>query len=157
MSDRIAVMSGGKILQIASPRELYEAPNCREVADFIGEMNFFDGMVTSRDSGVAVVDSGPFGTLRLAASGAVGARLLLALRPEKIALAADGAPGAVKGTVMAAAFLGERSHYNIQVAGRDEPVSVAAQNAEKIVTRGHAPGDTVFLSWTADAVVVLPG
>ena len=49
LSDRVAVMSGGRILQVASPRELYEAPNCREVADFIGEINFFDGVVTSRD------------------------------------------------------------------------------------------------------------
>ena len=156
MSDRIAVMSGGKILQIASPRELYEAPNCREVADFIGEINFFGGAVKAREGGIAVIDAGPFGMLRLTAEGAVGAELLLALRPEKIALSADGVPGAVMGTVNAAAYLGERSHYNIQIAGRTEPVSVSAQNAEKIVTRGHAPGDTVYITWAADAVVVVP-
>ena len=45
LADRVAVMSGGKILQTASPRELYERPNCREVADFIGEMNFFHATV----------------------------------------------------------------------------------------------------------------
>src|SRR5476649_2064693 len=49
MSDRIAVMSAGQVLQIASPRMLYEAPNCREVEDFIGQMNFFNGAVTRRD------------------------------------------------------------------------------------------------------------
>ena len=156
MSDRIAVMSNGRILQVASPRELYETPNCREVADFIGEINFFDGIVTARDGALAVIDAGPLGTLRLAAEGAVGAHLLLALRPEKIALSADASPGALRGNVAAAAYLGERSHYNIAIAGRAEPISVAAQNAEKIVTRGHAPGDTVYLSWAADAVVVLP-
>jgi spermidine/putrescine ABC transporter ATP-binding subunit len=151
MSDRIAVMSGGKILQVASPRELYEAPNCREVADFIGEINFFYGTVTGCDGGKASVDAGALGTLRLATDGAVGTKLLLALRPEKIALSVDG----IAGTVAAAAYLGERSHYTVAVAGRAEPVSVAVQNAAK--TRGHAPGDGVFLSWAEDAVVMLPG
>jgi spermidine/putrescine transport system ATP-binding protein/putrescine transport system ATP-binding protein len=82
--------------------------------------------------------------------------VLVALRPEKIALSSDPAPGAVRGTVAAAAYLGERSHYTVAVAGLDAPISVSAQNAEKIVTRGHAPGDTVYLSWAADAVVILP-
>ncbi|HEY0302471.1 MAG TPA: ABC transporter ATP-binding protein [Rhizomicrobium sp.] len=156
MSDRIAVMSGGRILQIAGPRELYEAPNCREVADFIGEINFFDGVVKGREGGMATVEAGPLGTLRVATEAAAGARLLLALRPEKIALSAEAAPGAVAGSVAAAAYLGERSHYNIAVAGRREPVSVAAQNTQKTVTRGHAPGETVYLSWAPDALVVLP-
>ena len=156
MSDRIAVMSAGKILQVASPRELYEAPNCREVADFIGEINFFDGVVTRRDGDVAQIDAGPIGRVQASIGDAVGAKVLVALRPEKIALSADPSPGAVSGTVAAAAYLGERSHYNVAIAGRDEPVSVSAQNAEKIVTRGHAPGDTVYLSWAADAVVILP-
>jgi spermidine/putrescine ABC transporter ATP-binding subunit len=153
MSDRIAVMSGGKILQVAGPRELYEAPNCREVADFIGEINFFDGVVTAPGE----IDAGPVGRVRAGAGDAVGAKVLVALRPEKIALSAEASPGAIAGTVTAAAYLGERSHYNIAIAGRAEPVSVAAQNAEKIVTRGHAPGDAVWLSWAADAMVVLPG
>ncbi len=152
MSDRIAVMSAGRILQIAGPRELYEAPNCREVADFIGTINFFDGTVTAAGE----IDAGPLGLVRAGTGDAVGAKVLVALRPEKIALAAEAMPGAIRGTVVAAAYLGERSHYNIAIAGRAEPVSVAAQNATKIVTRGHAPGDAVWLSWAADAVVVLP-
>ncbi len=150
MSDRVAVMSGGKILQIASPRELYEAPNCREVADFIGEINFFDGVVTAPGQ----IDAGTIGRVASAAGGAAGSKVLVALRPEKIALSAEA--GTVRGTVAAAAYLGERSHYAIAVEGRAEPVAVSAQNVEKIITRGHAPGDTVYLSWAPDAVVVLP-
>ena len=61
MSDRIAVMSAGKVLQIAEPRTLYEAPNCREVADFIGTMNFFDGKVTGFEGENVVIDAGPIG------------------------------------------------------------------------------------------------
>ena len=157
MSDRIAVMSAGRVLQIAAPRELYESPNCREVADFIGQMNFFEATVTGRDGAMASIDTGPMGTMRLAASEVAGTAVLLALRPEKIFLSADPSPGSIKGVVTAAAYLGERSHYTITVDGMKEPVSVAAQNTGKIVARGHAPGDIVHLSWPNDAVVVLPG
>jgi spermidine/putrescine transport system ATP-binding protein/putrescine transport system ATP-binding protein len=150
MSDRIAVMSNGQILQVAAPQVLYEEPNCREVADFIGQMNFFAGKVIGRDGATALIDIGPMGQVRSAT--ALGPNVLIALRPEKITLSQGG----VKGTVTAAAYLGERSHYNIAIAGLSEPVFVAGQNAEKIATRGYASGDTVHLSWSADALVVLP-
>jgi ABC-type Fe3+/spermidine/putrescine transport system ATPase subunit len=156
MSDRIAVMSAGRVLQIAAPRVLYESPNCREVADFIGQMNFFEGVVARRDGALAQIDAGAMGVLRLAASEPAGSKVLLALRPEKIVLSADAVPNAVKGSVIAAAYLGERSHYNIAVAGMAAPISVAGQNATKAVTRGHAPGDAVYVSWAPDAVVILP-
>ena len=50
MADRIAVMSHGKVVQVATPAEIYEAPNCRFVADFIGDVNILDGNVTSARS-----------------------------------------------------------------------------------------------------------
>jgi spermidine/putrescine transport system ATP-binding protein/putrescine transport system ATP-binding protein len=152
MSDRVAVMSAGKILQVAAPRVLYEEPNCREVADFIGTINFFDGTVAGPDT----IDAGAVGTVHAPTTSPAGTKVLVALRPEKIVLSADPVPGAIAGTVTAAAYLGERSHYTIDIPGRAEPVSVSGQNAEKIVTRGHAPGDTVYLAWAPDAVVVLP-
>jgi spermidine/putrescine transport system ATP-binding protein/putrescine transport system ATP-binding protein len=152
MSDRIAVMSGGRMLQIATPRVLYEEPNCREVADFIGTINFFDGKVTAPNT----IDAGPIGTVRASTTAPSGSRILIALRPEKIALSAGAVPGAVAGSVAAVAYLGERSHYTINVPGRAEPVYVSGQNAEKIVARGHAPGDIVYVSWAPEAVVVLP-
>jgi spermidine/putrescine transport system ATP-binding protein/putrescine transport system ATP-binding protein len=164
MSDRIAVMSAGRVLQIAEPRTLYEAPNCREVADFIGTMNFFDGKVTGFEGDDVVIDAGPVGTLRANGSGAsgefarrAGAKVVVAVRPEKIALSREQVSGAncVSGTVAANAYLGERSHMNITVAGLAEPVSVASQNAERLHT-GLSNGDTVCLSWAKDAMVVLP-
>ncbi len=156
MSDRIAVMSAGQVLQIASPRELYEAPNCREVADFIGQMNFFDGKVTGRDGGMARIDAGALGMMEIETGASTGASVLLALRPEKIALSAAAATNSVKGTVMAAAYLGERSHYNIDVPGLNEPVSVATQNVGEIASQGHEPGDTVHMTWPPGAPLVLP-
>jgi len=150
MSDRIAVMSGGRILQVATPRTLYEAPNCREVADFIGEMNFFSGRISARGGASARIDLGALGQFDVIAPQAAGTRVLVALRPEKIALSDAG----VKGSVSAAAFLGERSHYFVKVEGLSEPIAVAVQNSA--TTSGHAVGDAVHLSWSADALVVLP-
>ncbi len=64
MSDRIAVMSKGRVLQVEAPTGLYERPNSRFVADFIGTMNFFDGRVRKSDNGAAIVDAGPWARSR---------------------------------------------------------------------------------------------
>jgi spermidine/putrescine transport system ATP-binding protein/putrescine transport system ATP-binding protein len=153
MSDRIAVMSNGRILQVAPPRTLYEAPNCREVADFIGQMNFFAARVAGRDGATARVDLGPLGqaSLKISQDGDV----LIALRPEKIAMSAEAAASGVRGCVIAAAYLGERTHYAVAVEGLNEPIFVADQNSQA-AARAHAPGDTVYLSWSTDDLVVLP-
>ena len=74
MSDRIAVMSGGKVLQVAPPRALYEQPNCREVADFIGTMNFFDGTVAARDDHAVTIEAGPLGSAAAAGRDSAGLR-----------------------------------------------------------------------------------
>jgi spermidine/putrescine ABC transporter ATP-binding subunit len=151
MSDRIAVMSAGKVLQIAEPRTLYEQPNCREVADFIGTMNFFDATVSAREGETAVLDAGPLGTLRATSPEPVGARVLVAIRPEKIVLADSG----IAGTIAASAYLGERNHIHVLVDGVKEPVSVARQNQDRGGKRLDA-GDEVHLAWEPDAMVVLP-
>jgi spermidine/putrescine transport system ATP-binding protein/putrescine transport system ATP-binding protein len=87
---------------------------------------------------------------------AVGAGVLLALRPEKIVLSTNAPMGGVAGTVAVAAYLGERSHYTVAVAGLSEPISVSAQNTKSAATRGHTPGEAVYLSWAPDAVVLVP-
>ncbi len=84
MSDRIAVMSRGRPLQIDNSTQLYEAPNCREVAEFIGTMNFFDGAVKGLDNGQAQIDVGPLGTWRVPVGSHAlrnGARVTIAIRP----------------------------------------------------------------------------
>jgi spermidine/putrescine transport system ATP-binding protein/putrescine transport system ATP-binding protein len=155
MSDRIAVMSAGKVLQVAGPRTLYEAPNCREVADFIGTMNFFNATVVARDGDTATLDAGPVGNVQAVTSCAKGAEVLIAIRPEKVALSREATPGSVKAAIAASAYLGERNHINVMVAGLAEPVSVAEQNRDQAGAH-HAPGDVVHLSWAPDAMVILP-
>jgi spermidine/putrescine ABC transporter ATP-binding subunit len=156
MSDRVAVMSAGCVLQVAAPRVLYEAPNCREVADFIGQMNFFAGKIIAREGALVRVELGPLGQTSLALDGPAGSDILVALRPEKIVLLADAGTNSVKGRVAALAYLGERTHYSVAIDGLNEPVFVADQNSEKSPTRSFAAGDIVFLSWSPDALVVLP-
>jgi spermidine/putrescine ABC transporter ATP-binding subunit len=160
MSDRVAVMSGGKVLQIAEPRVLYEQPNCREVADFIGTMNFFDGIIVSADADYATVEAAPFGQFRVPLTGlhsnlsAPGTPVLIALRPEKITLKPSGSTG-VHAVVQAASYLGERSHVLVAAEGLPNPVSVALQNAGG-AGQTFQKGERVSLDWPADALVILP-
>jgi len=148
LSDRIAVMHQGRILQVADPRTLYERPNCREVADFIGEMNFFHATVRQIEGGSATVNAGLLGLITLPAANLasgikVDDHILLAIRPEHVQFAASG----VAGDIAAATFLGERSHFHVQIAGRGEPVFVS----------GSAPpqGD-VHLAFPPDRLIGLP-
>jgi spermidine/putrescine transport system ATP-binding protein/putrescine transport system ATP-binding protein len=152
------------VLQVASPRALYEAPNCREVADFIGTMNFFEGATQWVEGNTITADAGAAGRLRVANAPEfarkMGAHVLLAVRPEKMALALTGAGTAssenrLSGTLVAAAYLGERSHYQVRVEGMKEPIAVAAQN-EGPAPAAHHTGAPVTLTWPSDAMIVLP-
>ena len=92
MSDRIAVMSEGKYLQIDTPNQLYEAPQNRKVADFIGTVNFFNARTESVAGGKVSMDAGPLGKLS-AAPGKLefseGQNVLIAIRPEKFSISIE--------------------------------------------------------------------
>ena len=163
MSDRIAVMSKGEALQIEEPTELYEAPNCRFVADFIGTMNFFDGKVTTVENGFATVDAGPLGKVHVAdppSHVTQGADVLVAIRPEKITISIEkpeGVENMVEGRIGPSAYLGDRSHFYINLEGCVKPMAVASQNMERV--SGRITGGTerlVWLTWSKDSVVLLP-
>ncbi len=149
MATQVAVMSGGKILQVASPRELYERPNCRAVADFIGEINFFHATVKSIAGEMVTANAGVLGIVTVPRANfgfsfAAGDHILLALRPERIALSG----GSVAGEIVASSFLGERSHYQVRIGGRGEPVLVAAT--------GPAPQGPVMLGWNPGDLIAVP-
>ena len=159
MSDRIAVMEKGRILQIADPKTLYEAPATRAVADFIGTMNFFEARVISAGSTLRL-EARALGSievpLRSDARFGVGEKMIAAIRPEKLSLSREEPkPPFVHGRVLTAAYLGDRSQFRVAVEGSAAPIAVAAQNA-----REEGPllqsGDAVFLSWTPGSVVLLP-
>jgi spermidine/putrescine ABC transporter ATP-binding subunit len=160
MSDRIAVMSEGKYLQIDTPNQLYEAPQNRKVADFIGTVNFFNARTESVAGGKVSMDAGPLGKLS-AAPGKLefseGQNVLIAIRPEKFSISIEkpASGNAIEGTTDAAAYLGDRSHFYVRVNGVDKPVAVSAQNMDRThdVTQTHQ--GQVWLSWEDDAMVIL--
>ena len=163
MSDRVAVMSKGRVLQVEGPMGLYERPSTRFVADFIGTMNFFDGTVREAGNGAASIDAGPLGQVRAETKGdafGAGSGIIVAIRPEKLRLSFD-APGGtvnvVQGRMGPAAYLGDRSHLYVYLSGREEPVAVAMQNAGRSAVGIDQADQPVWLSWAEDAIVLLSG
>jgi spermidine/putrescine ABC transporter ATP-binding subunit len=149
MSTRIAVMDHGRVVEVGAPRQIYERPGSRFVADFIGGANILD-----------VAPAGP-GRALLTALGVTCAvdrdldgPAWIALRPERIALSRAPAFGADQpvGVIEAVAFHGDVQHYRVRLDGGAE-LKVAAHNAAG--DPGPAPGDRVALSWPGDAPVVL--
>ena len=160
MSDRVAVMSKGRYLQIDSPTKLYEAPQNREVADFIGTMNFFDARVQAVRDGEVGIDAGPLGNCTVSPRSltfSVGEKALAAIRPEKIKLSSQRPTGgiSVEGTLDAAAYLGDRSHYYVRIEGVDRPIAVSTQNVDEDQVSGESRQGKVWLSWSNKSIVLL--
>ncbi|HSP73482.1 MAG TPA: ABC transporter ATP-binding protein [Gaiellaceae bacterium] len=156
MSNRVAVMRDGKIEQVGKPREVYEAPHSRFVADFIGTSNFIDGVVEAREGGVFTVRT-PDGDLhvRSDAEFAVGAPVVVAARPEHIALEAVGsrngaAPNRWYGRVTVRSFLGESVDHVVAVGAQE----IRARCNPSI----SIPAETeVALTFREDACSLVPG
>jgi len=154
MSDRIAVMSGGRIEQIASPRTLYEAPATRNVAAFIGKGTFLAGHVGGGDAPTIKTPIGEFRLPPQVKAAQSGGELDCFLRPEGIHLTdATGAwPNRVAGSVAATTFLGDRQQIVVDV---QDSVRFLVK-----VEQSRAPrvGDTVWLGWDEkDAAVFQDG
>jgi len=163
LSDRIAVMSRGKVLQIDTPEKLYEAPSSREVGAFIGTMNFLRGRIAALEPEAVVVDAGVAGSFRVAGptQGRVaGDPVLVGIRPEKLSVS-DHPPAkgvnAIRGRLAAMSYLGDRSHYFIEVEGLDQRISVASQNDLSHLDAINQVdyGSEVWLTWVPAGAVVL--
>jgi putative spermidine/putrescine transport system ATP-binding protein len=122
LSDRVAILNHGKLVQEGAPAELYEHPRTRFVADFLGKSNFLTGTAREVSSGRFAVVSGGTRVLQALAGGtprpAEGDRALLSLRPEKIALLAEGeaADNAVSGRISAWSYLGAGYALNVDTS-----------------------------------------
>ncbi|MHB0953812.1 MAG: ABC transporter ATP-binding protein [Allorhizobium sp.] len=156
VSDRIAVMDKGEIVQVATPAEIYEAPNSRYVADFIGDINIIEGKFDCQEKG------GRNGDLaRVVCDGltaVVGSAVAFAIRPEKVRITpdapADTSVNALYGEVWDIGYLGDFSVFLVKLP--DNRIIRAAQaNISRLVDRPIGIGDMVWLSWPADAGLVL--
>jgi len=145
MSDRIGVMSAGKIQQIGSPREIYTKPVNRFVADFIGETNF---MTVDVRNGRAVLPGGLEIPVTTAAS-----RATVTVRPEQIRIVAAGTPGAIPATVTNSVYFGTDSHVHATLGDGTPVVIRVPAGAEGAVA--PADGSPVALAVAAEAVQVL--
>jgi spermidine/putrescine transport system ATP-binding protein/putrescine transport system ATP-binding protein len=161
MSDRIAVMERGKVLQVAAPKTLYEAPSSRAVASFIGTMNLFEGRVAGVSGASVMVEAKALGRLdALCANGAppgAGSDVLVAIRPESLSLSRALPPGPSRPCrLISTAYFGDRSQFQVALEGAASPVAVAAPNAGAAEGGAFAAGETLHLSWQSDGIVLLP-
>jgi putrescine transport system ATP-binding protein len=160
LSGRIAVMDKGQFQQIGTPKEVYEFPNNRFVADFIGTINTFEGVVTVVGDEEIEVYSDEAGAV-LTALGRqlveVGQTIEIAVRPEKIFVTKDKPDNddvCIEGVVHDLGYLGNRSLYRVKL-GSGKIVQVSSQNRRRSVTRFLEWDDKVWLSWRPRSAVVL--
>ncbi|ANF32515.1 spermidine/putrescine ABC transporter ATP-binding protein [Leifsonia xyli] len=158
MSDRIAVMSEGRVQQVDAPREIYDRPANRFVAGFIGTCNLFDAVYHGTPAGATVEVAG-LGTVA-AAPGAAGpgANVTVAVRPERVELRPGGVDGrspAHPATLLDAVFLGDEWRYIVRAdQGRELVVTRPSRREDDALTR-LLPGDPVTVSWQPDDARVL--
>ena len=155
LSDRIAVMNHGRILQEGTPEEIYERPTSRFVADFIGQTNFFEGTV--EDTGdVTVVreDTGLLLRCAPASWATVGSQVAVSIRPEKIGPANGAAVNRVAGTLARSTYLGDLVQFHVVLEGGREIVC-QRQNERGDPAANWRVGDRVELAWSEGSALVL--
>jgi ABC-type Fe3+/spermidine/putrescine transport system ATPase subunit len=153
LSDRVAVMRDGRVLQVASPKELYERPVGRFVADFVGTNNFLPGTCRELAAGRVVAETA-LGTVRASPGPRVGPgdRCVLAVRLENMALGA-GAENTFEGRVVLASYLGSTLRYDVEVRdGVVLKVDVGDPWHHEVLPAGAA----VCVTFPASAALTLP-
>lgn len=159
MADRIAVMDAGKVLQVATPAEIYEAPNSRFVAEFIGSINIFDGEIVEKKGGTARFrdKSGSEFLVSLGANPQVNGSGSLAVRPEKMTITRQrpaDAVNAIEGEVWDIAYLGDLTLYNLKLDdGRI--IKISMMNSRRTVEDVLTWYDRAWVSFAPDAGVIL--
>ncbi|KWI34066.1 transporter [Burkholderia ubonensis] len=160
MANRLAVMSEGQIVQIGSPNEVYEYPNTRFSAEFIGSTNLFDG-VTVEDEPDHVFIESPGLPCRLyvnhGITGPLGMPVSVSVRPERIALTRKPPEGAFNwahGRISNVAYMGGYSLYHVKLDGGK---TVIANVSSLAISELETPslGDEIYVRWSASAGVVL--
>jgi spermidine/putrescine transport system ATP-binding protein len=152
MSDRVAVMSAGKILQVGSPRDIYDRPSERFVADFIGETNFLKADLLETANGRATVklDSGTRLSAALPEGFKPAGRVTVVVRPEHARLTKEG--GALGGTLENIVYFGTDTHFHIRADGGTE--FIVRQQNMRGAESGYAVGERIGIAIGSDAAQV---
>jgi spermidine/putrescine ABC transporter ATP-binding subunit len=157
MANRIAVMDRGRVVQVASPAELYEFPNSRFVADFIGKINLLEARVAGMDNGRLLADAPGIGRVAVPFSGAARSEIGLAVRPEKVKLdRSEPSVGRlrIRGRVKEIAYYGDESHVFIE-DGSGLVITANVPNDARTTQGPVAVGDEVWVSWAPADTLVL--
>jgi len=170
MATRIGVMSEGKILQIGRPSDIYETPNCRFVADFIGSVNLFKGTVDVDEADHVVISSPDcLHYVSHGITGTAGMTVHVAVRPEKMTIQPERPRdderesmeqvgfNIAQGVIKDLAYLGSLTTYHVQLDGTATVVKVTHTNAARHDASQLTWGDRVYVWWCGSDVVVLTG
>ena len=155
MSDRIAVMDGGRLLQVGTPQEIYDRPRTRFVADFIGDTNLLAATVV--DPGTARLGDGS--PIRIATDRPEGSAVTVAIRPEQVGLRdpdhpRDPALDAIHGHVERLTFLGNATLYDV-VADGDPSLRILVRQGNAPGIEHFAAGDAVRVRWMPSSASAL--
>ena len=160
MSDRIAVMFDGRIVQQSTPQEIYRRPVSRQVAEFIGLMNFLDARVKSETSSGCIVEVAGLGDVDVARermrSAESSTPLLAGVRPETMNILADKEEAVdreARGTVADVSYFGDMTYYDVALDGCEKPVTISMRN-----TTAHTmleSGAKVRVGWDAGSIILL--
>jgi len=161
MSTRIGVMHDGKILQTGTPHEVYEHPNCRRTAEFIGTVNIFKGIIVEASADHVIVDAPGLDQkiyIDHGVSGSEGTAVWVAVRPEKMVISTtppeDDRYNYAGGTVEEIAYVGGLSIYHIKTR-KGTQIRANLANVERLIENKITWNDEVFVSWQPGAAEVL--
>lgn len=163
MADRMAVMERGRLLQIAPPDLIYEAPANRYVAEFVGDINVFDARIRAVEGELVSADAPLIGAIAFdeeAVRLAAGESVAIGLRPEKIMLSHEEPPqpvNKVRGEIWDIGYLGDMTMVQVMIGGdAGRLLKVSLTNSTRRIARPFAWEDEVWLSWDVEAGLVLP-
>jgi putrescine transport system ATP-binding protein len=160
LSSRIGVMNQGEIIQVGTPKDIYEYPNSKFVAEFIGNVNMFEGRLIEDEPDHVRIDSPELGgTIYVdhGVSSAPDAVVSAAIRPEKFIISVERpnqTDNVVQGTVKEIAYMGDMSVYLVQLAS-NKMVRITQPNTYRHAEDSITWEQTVYLSWHASSPVVL--
>lgn len=160
MAHRIAIMDAGKIRQIGTPDEIYEQPNCRYTAEFIGSVNIFEGKIEEDEKDYVTIRTPALETPIYVGHGITGydgMSVAFAIRPEKINISKDEPEqkhNKVKGVIEEIAYFGSHSVYHVRLASGTK-VFCNFVNMKRWASDNFTWNDAVWLSWKDNSGVVL--
>jgi putrescine transport system ATP-binding protein len=160
MATRLAVMSEGEILQIGTPNQVYEYPNCRFSAEFIGSTNLFEGVVVEDEPDHVFVESPDLDTrlyINHGITGPLGMEVSVSIRPERVRITREKPEqpyNYARGVVKDLAYMGSYTLYHVQL---ENGKVIVANLSSLVLSSDEAPSydDEVWASWNESSQVVL--